>query len=153
MPLNTTVQDSHDELWQKPLPSCGRLPAEIIMVLLLGGCGLINCYIERDNARSHKHSELQDYDHDIMGSSHNEKGFRPLSTTLAQYGFVDSTHLWEHYVELSLCRHWGKWKLEGQTPDPSGADQKRRCEAIYRPRRDADPYGASQFDGKKAGGN
>ncbi|CAH2269866.1 jg21697 [Pararge aegeria aegeria] len=46
----------------------------------------------------------------------------------------------------------GSWM---SIPDPSGADQKRRCEALRtRPRYidHADPYGASRFDGEKARG-
>ncbi|CAH2256759.1 jg10977 [Pararge aegeria aegeria] len=45
----------------------------------------------------------------------------------------------------------GSWK---GIPDPSGADEMRSASyasAVYR-RRDADPYGTSRFDGKKAKG-
>ncbi|CAH2270076.1 jg16536 [Pararge aegeria aegeria] len=37
-------------------------------------------------------------------------------------------------------------------PDPSGADQKQRCEALRTHPRDAGPYDAARFDGKKVRG-
>ncbi|CAH2242627.1 jg8460 [Pararge aegeria aegeria] len=54
----------------------------------------------------------------------------------------------------SFLRYWGSWK---GIANPCGANQKRRCKekrrsasyasVVYKPRRVADPYGASPFDG------
>ncbi|CAH2267283.1 jg14750 [Pararge aegeria aegeria] len=49
----------------------------------------------------------------------------------------------------------GKWKLEGHSRSSRcGSETKMRsasyASAVYRPRRDTDPYGASRFYGKKA---
>ncbi|CAH2256101.1 jg10380 [Pararge aegeria aegeria] len=48
--------------------------------------------------------------------------------------------------------HWGKWKLEGHSRSLWCESETRIQSAsyasvLYQPPRDADPYGASRFDG------